>query len=298
MDCVTFKEKLADFLEGNLTREAHEAAKRHLSFCTDCRREFDIVRGHINLLPEEEQASLTHAILARTSGHACERAQQILCNYMDNKLGDEESHLVALHLEHCSNCKTIAGTLAELGEILPGMAELDPGSYFTDAVLQETSMLARPRAGRLKGLKEWWTGLVQRPRFAWEAAYVGTLIFVLLFGTPVMALRDFQSNRNSGFQSRMREAVTSISRIVPETWHDAGEKAGRIKDDMAGRISERQKAIRNLVSDMHENSDKGWSARIKTYFRSAGDWFRKMLGGLQGLWDYLTGSDNSDTENG
>jgi len=67
---------------------------------------------------------------------------------------------------------------------LPQLAELPLDDGFLDDVLARTSS-RRPRlTGWADRMAEAWESLVQRPRLAWEGAYVATLLLLLIFGTP------------------------------------------------------------------------------------------------------------------
>ena len=64
-------------------------------------------------------------------------------------------------------------------------------TWFTAAVLRRTTGSARERpSGRIWSF---WESLLQRPRVAWEGAYVGAFLVLLLFGTPLSPLRDVPS---------------------------------------------------------------------------------------------------------
>lgn len=69
---------------------------------------------------------------------------------------------------------------------LPLLAEMDPGPGFAERVLLATSQRPEPAGWRARWADRW-RALVRRPRFAWEAAYVATVCWVLMFGNPVGA---------------------------------------------------------------------------------------------------------------
>jgi len=87
------------------------------------------------------------------------------------------------HLAGCPRCRELAelGALAVTPVDGAGSAgSLDPGPGFVEAVLDRTSGAPRPAETPATGARGGWAGLwlrlVRRPRFAWEAAYVLTLV--------------------------------------------------------------------------------------------------------------------------
>lgn len=142
---------------------------------------------------------------------------------------------LAAHLQHCEACRTwlaayeagehlwreedaevfadrvVARTSAvdALVAELPTLAEMDPGLGFTERVLQRTSRAQGWRARRA-GVLAACRALVQRPRFAWEAAYVATLCLVLMFGGPVAAWEWSASKVQSVAAGRLGSAVRTV----------------------------------------------------------------------------------------
>ncbi len=148
----------------------------------DRRRDEDLVRG----------------ILDRTSGPACGRCLERLPALARDDLDPVDRALVQGHLEHCGACRAVAVVLGWLDSELPAMAEVDPGSGFTAAVLARTRRLPSraAAAGNLTGgaglmdrVGRWWEQRIQRPLFVWQAAYALTLVLVLLTAAPGAPLR-------------------------------------------------------------------------------------------------------------
>lgn len=133
---------------------------------------------------------LTRGILARTSGDPCRRLQGLACDFVDGTLEAEQVGLVRLHLGHCEACAALVGALAGLQTDLSAMAQVDPGPWFTQAVLRATRHLPiRQEAD----LREFWWRLMHRPRIALEAAYLGAAagLMGIYLPTPIpdLALR-------------------------------------------------------------------------------------------------------------
>lgn len=129
---------------------------------------------------------LTRAILARTSGDACHRLQDLACDFVDGTLEAGQASLVRLHLGHCGACAALVETLAGLQVDLPAMAQADPGPWFTQAVLQATRHQPIRRGADLRDL--WWR-LMHRPRIALETAYLGAAAGLMGIYLPLPAPR-------------------------------------------------------------------------------------------------------------
>jgi hypothetical protein len=99
---------------------------------------------------------------------------------------------------------------------LPLLAEADPGPGFPERVLMATSRRPAPEGWRARLSAAWWA-LVRRPRFAWEAAYLATLCWVLVFGNPVAAIEWSTSSIGAVARERLGPPVKEL-RGGLETW--------------------------------------------------------------------------------
>jgi len=185
VDCREFIDRLDDFLAGTSSAEERAAAALHLECCSDCRQLASILRERA---PLEPPADLVEAVLARTSGATCRSARERLGDFVDGRLASVDTRLVGAHLDGCAECSALSSAMRRLAEDLPSLGERMPDDAFVAEVLARTSGRRRPvvwRAARL--LRSWqaWTG---RPRFALEAAYVGTCVLALLFAMPASPL--------------------------------------------------------------------------------------------------------------
>jgi len=186
MDCRDFEDRLDALEAGTLPHDEQQSAFSHLEICIRCRALLGIVRGETDLLAPDAREDLVQSILSRTSGPACRNAEDSLCKWIDGTQEQADDEMVSIHLAHCSDCTKLAATLSELKDVLPYMATLDPDRQFTADVLQATIGLPSGPRWRRPGFdwKELWNRLLRRPRFAWEAAYVGTLLVLIAFGSP------------------------------------------------------------------------------------------------------------------
>ncbi len=224
MDCREFEDRLDVLQAGLLSREEEAYAEEHIRVCARCRALLAAVRGECDSLTPEAEEDLTTAIMSQTTGTACFEAENILCDSVDGVLGRDDQEILSLHLAHCRDCGSLAETLAELRRVLPEMATLEPDAQFTADVLRVVSAGRRPKS-RLD-LSGWWYRLIRRPRFAWEAAYVGTLLLLLALGNP---------------------AVLPTARAVPQMLADRGD---RWLQGTASVLAERQIAAEQSVSSL------------------------------------------------
>jgi len=138
-------------------------------------------------------------VLGRTSGAACEKATAQLDGLMAGRLGDLDRQLVQAHLEHCAGCRQLAVTMGWLTPLLPRMVEIDPGPEFLAGVLARTTGVRLPAplglqpmglAGLMDRVGRWWERQIIRPQFALQAAYIATVLLVLLTYAPGAPLRS------------------------------------------------------------------------------------------------------------
>ena len=125
---------------------------------------------------------LTQAILARTSGSPCERLHALACDFVDGALEEAQGSLLRGHMDHCAACAGLVRALVESKAVLPAMAEVDPGPWFTQRVLRTTSW--RP-AGQGFDARAAWRRLLHRPRIALETAYLGAAMGLIGLHAPV-----------------------------------------------------------------------------------------------------------------
>ena len=193
MHCHQWDALLDDWRDGRLDATAAEACRLHTTACGRCADVLALFEDE--LLTEHDGVDLADGILARTSGSACGLARRHLGSRPDGDLDPGTTSLLEAHLEHCSDCAALDDILvwavpavAELGQV-----ELDPA--FTFDVLRATSSArARRRSGAVQRLRErfvgWWENQFTRPGFAWEAAFVATVIAVIVVGTPGSPARN------------------------------------------------------------------------------------------------------------
>ena len=204
LSCQDLAVRVADYLDDSLDAELRARIERHLRACPACQELLAAMRDNQDILSGSLGEDLTGAILSRTSGPACLRAESFLPDLIAGELPAADTELVDSHLEHCSDCRAVAETLVWLLPLLPQMGEIQPGRDFGAQVLARTTRRRswrrrvheglQGRAEALErgfaGISQRWARAWQRPRFALEAAYFGVLLIVALCATPVSPLRE------------------------------------------------------------------------------------------------------------
>jgi hypothetical protein len=284
MDCRDWENQLDDFLTGKLSAAQQREAEAHLAGCPHCRGLLGTVHGNLAALSTREEANLTETILSRTSGSPCGRAQEHLSDLVTDLLPESDTQLVRAHLEHCRECQALAVTLTwvlpELGE----MAELNPGPAFTAAVLRATTG-ARWQPHRWpERISTWWQSMIARPRFALEAAYVGMLLLIALFGTPLSPYKETPGRALEFMKANpvtvMGEAVkpvlslgAGLAPVGEAAWDATGGK-------MSQDLQERHERAAPALASCRENADASLDALFD------GDWV-KATRHFGSLWQHL-----------
>ena len=188
---------------------------------------------------------LLDSILEATSGPACPRAEEQFCRGLDGELDDLDTQLLNEHADACEPCGALRSAFALLAEELTALRELDPGAEFTAGVLARTSHAAPPVAADLLG--RLWKTIVHRPRFAWEAAYVGAMLFWLVLGTPGLPLEAVRS---------MREPVSSLGKRAWSSAQDGWQSSvTRLQADLAPRVESGRRTVEGLTEDARKLVD-------------------------------------------
>lgn len=244
MNCRDFELRLESYLAEDLPATERDSAARHLRRCRDCKDLLDLALIAFEPAAAEATAppaDLVASVLSETVGSSCLACERLLCDYADQHLPDDHRALVTAHLDSCGECRDVAGALASLASDLPRLAEIEPDELFVDAVLAATLPL------RVR-LRRWWRVTwprwVVRPRFAAEAAYVTTLILVLIFsvpgsplqampgqavelarrGTPARTISDPWGRLEAAIGPRVETLATSEgARAVADSWRTTVE---------------------------------------------------------------------------
>lgn len=265
MNCSQFEDILADFAENALSNKVRAFAEQHLRRCECCRSLADIALGKIDLLSRDSGLDLTHSILSGTSGPVCPRAHSLLWDFTSGDLDRDESKLISLHLEHCLDCRAVADSMIMTHQELSSMAEVNPGSFFTKNVLRMTSGLREVQPDFRSQLRAWWHRTVQRPLFSFEAAYLSTLLFFLLF-SPVLPFRDM------------------AYRKIPAVWQHAKEPASMKMQNLASSLSWKNLGFSRSLGGMLDQAEQGVNSILDRSCQAVAGWKKEGKADLQDFW--------------
>jgi hypothetical protein len=180
MDCRKFESRLEWFLTEKLAPASMQECRAHLESCPACRELMQLAkRDPIQIEPERIE-EFVQAVLEKTSGKSCRQARELMPDYVDGVLTTASRELIEQHLENCRSCQQIHQTLMDLKEVLPGLAQMDPGSSFTWECMDSFRRLQVQPAPSKVWPGRIWSRILSRPRIAWESAYVLTLMFFVL----------------------------------------------------------------------------------------------------------------------
>lgn len=283
MNCIRFTRILADYHEGKLSAEERSAAEEHLDECHSCRKLLEVTTGGVDILPEEMREGLTRSILDYTSGGpVCPRIESSLWEFAGGEQSAEESQLIALHLDHCAGCRSMAADLARIQAALPAMAEIDPGETFTREVVRITSGKRTYRPDLRTRLEGWWNRMVQRPRFALEAAYVCTVLLVF-------ALSPFLPFRDLALQTIPSKALYPSAKYIASIWMDAKAPLSIQAQKVASAAASSNRAVSATLVGLAGRSARASSYALNVSLQRIEGWNWKEAADLAGFWDRLSG---------
>jgi len=212
IDCGTFEARLEAHLDGRLDAAMSREITRHALTCDSCRELLAPFDRAPREAPEDE--ALVEAVMAKTSGRACERCEELLDPFLQGELAPDEVVLVREHLAMCRRCRAFADLCVAVDRVLPLLASAEVDAAFVHDVVRATSGgIRRPLtqstwSDRLRGV-------FARPRLALEGAYLGTVFLVLGVATPISPWRELPGHMLD-FASRepaiALEVVTDWSR--------------------------------------------------------------------------------------
>jgi hypothetical protein len=164
---------------------------------------------------------------------------------------------------------------------LPRLADMDPGLGFTERVLRATSTKPAPAGWRAR-VSAAWRAVVRRPRFAWEAAYVATVCWVLVFGNPVGAIEWSTSNLGAVARERLGPPVNELrgdfetwrDRLAPEPAPTAGTAAGPQAESAPPVLRAWQAAaewVRGVATSVAETFSTAWARVVEWFARVRGE---------------------------
>ena len=260
-DCNTFERRLAAYEAGDLSESDRRLADLHLRDCEDCR----FLLADLAVWSRESPGSrydLSKSILAKTTGSSCRPAISLLCGFVDEELDPLDRELVAGHLKNCEGCAHLCAVLIEMKTALPALADIAPDSGFAHDVLQETRGLKNRRDSLLGKALSFLAEQVQRPRFSFEAAYLATLLLVVVFGTPISPARRAGPELLAAFQGE--KGLVALAGDRASSWRDSAGRSWATIQAVSGRVRNTATAYEAILNGLHEGATRE--------FQEAGAW--------------------------
>jgi len=259
IDCRSFEDRLEEFLDGKLAGDERRAMSAHVRTCALCHELVEMLGASVETPPD-----LADLVLDQTTGRPCESARLNLCEFVDGRLDAVDAELLRTHLGACEECAALSRVLISLAADLPLLAEMEPDERFVGEVLART-LPRRTRAARwVARLAEGWNGLVRRPRFALEAGYVLTVLFLLVFGIPSAPFagmpRWATDVAELDLRSRVKEPLSDIKARVSSraetAWRSTG---GKVVEDTRATAREVTSFSSGVIDDIKNQVGTIWS---------------------------------------
>lgn len=220
--------------------------------------------GNAGPLEPLEAEEMVASVLRRTAGQACGRAEAELPDLIDGSLAEGDRALVEAHLQHCRACAELAEALRRARAVLPLLADLDPGPAFTAAVLARTTRRRRVPAG--SPAAAWWRAWLARPRFAFELAYVATIVLVLSAGNPAATLQAASARAVGAAAAGVGQAKAAWPMAVARVAPSGIPAPGAALDTLATGVALRGSAAQDRL-------DRAWHGALGQ-LSAALDWIR------------------------
>lgn len=284
MNCSHFARILADFQEGKLLPDEQSTVEEHLGKCPACRRFLDVVRGNVDILPDDQRNRLVNAILDRTSGSACQRVESFLWDFVEGGLSAENSQLVAFHLDHCAACRSLAGELAVIQDVLPAIAEIEPGESFTREVVCATSEWRPRHSDPGTRLQAWWNRMILHPLFSFQTAYVGAVVLLFAFSSPFLPFWQTASNTISS------AAIQPAAKYVISIWSDTKAPISNQAQEFTSAISAKKQTTAEWLGRLGKRYENTSASMLGRSVRSIRVWRQRQEVALLTFWIRLTNS--------
>lgn len=262
MDCKTLEKRFEALLEGTLDAAERDTCNQHLENCPLCSDlvEFadDLVGPNLDPADYRPPADLVNSVLIETSGPTCEPARWLITGLVDGTLTGTDRLLVQTHMEECLECSELGSICLHLQQDLPLLAELHPDSSLVDDVLAATL----PASTKMR---RWWSvtwpQTLLRPRFALEAAYIGTLVLLLVLNASGRSLEAMPQKALAVTHShpiaRLRDPVSALEHRVVAKIRPAWIST---RDQTVAKLDRATERSRGLLTAVVDQGGTLWNA--------------------------------------
>ncbi|MDO8270523.1 MAG: hypothetical protein Q7U82_01200 [Gammaproteobacteria bacterium] len=208
--------------------------------------------------------TFTRAVLDRLQLDPCAAALEQLLEEPGIEAAPQNSQmprpLIAQHLQHCESCRTLQAALLLSQNGLPALRTRPAPAELRQRILLQTTGRAAPQHQRQRQLSRLQSWLL-RPRFALESAYLGSLLFVLVFGLPVSNAIDLQ--RMEQFTTRLADPLRLNSAHLEQHLEQQLEQQMDQQLERLQRLMQQSDIARrenlSLLERAYQNSREQWS---------------------------------------
>ena len=300
MRCEEFTERLDDYLAGRLDAELRAAALRHVNACEECRELAALLGEKIELPAMPASDELTRAILARTSGSACERSVELLSAGADENLDPIDRELLQGHRQVCEQCNAMALAMQLLSADLPTMAAITPDPNFAVEVAAATS--GRPGyLDRGVAAASRWVAVWRRPRLALEVGYLAAMVLWLVVSLGGDPLRQAPSRaieaarthpvRVAGLTEPIRAFSIEAISYGEIAWEATGGRGIDAARTGAGALAESYRATAAPRGQMKRHGRELWDASLRLDLHASTDAIQDLAGDAASIWHRLRQND-------
>lgn len=157
MDCSVVQDKLSLYIDGVLDEGTLEEVENHLTFCEDCRAEFEELRVLLEVAGEIEEIEPPAALNAAIKSSArealvpgCAEVLQVLSEYVDGELPESKASPVKRHLAICESCAQEMEMLSRTIAAAAAVEEVEPPLGLRDRIAAlTTSVGGQKRVSRV-----------------------------------------------------------------------------------------------------------------------------------------------------
>lgn len=254
MNCRKFESQMELFLAEKLPPASLQECRAHLESCPACRELLDLAEREPIQTASAETEEFVQAVLEKTSGKSCRRSHELLPDYVDGALPTALSELIEQHLKNCHSCRQIHQTLKDLMEELPALSQIDPGRSFTWECMHayKQAQNRRPQSWIMPG--RIWGRLLARPRFAWESAYVLTLLLFVFLKLGAFIPGFPQAEVMSALQTKSAQFGISITDTIKKNINEWGLSLTDRQDRWAKSSSKRKEEFFSTIASVTDKS--------------------------------------------
>ena len=263
MLCDQCRFLLPQLIAEQLGDELQQQLEAHLHDCDHCLRYFAALSEQHANIANTDAAQLTARILLASGTNPCESSETLLCDFTDGVLDAEQVYFLERHLQECQPCQELqAGLQAVDTGLRLCKAPPVPTDLLAD-ILRRTSAAESRKSTAGHRLLAFWQGLLQRPRFALEASFAVTVLWLSTFGTPSAVVGTAFAEQPALMERIPVEKVLQNTRIGLEKLVPNLDDELLLLQEQPNRLWQSgNEAVRNLGNNIGQEFDQLWKTLL------------------------------------